>query len=169
MNRLRMSALAAALAAVAVLPVIAAAQGPYDKLLTVADVEKVAGVTGVKSVPNGSQVGAGGNLNFVNSAGKLILAVSFGDAQLYRKARDTKELEIGGKKYPNLLFAHDLPGVGDEAFASPPGPVQYVIYARKGNHSLAVNTYYPGIGEHVKPVLTEAQLKTIAQLIFTRE
>jgi hypothetical protein len=147
----------------------AAAQGPYDKLLSVADVEKVAGVTGVKTVPNGSQAGAGGMLNFVNASGKLILAVSFGDAQLYKKARDTKELEIGGKKYPNLLFAHDVAGVGDEAFASPPGPVQYVLYAHKGNHGLAVNTFYPGAGEQVKPVLTEAQLKTIAQLIFSRE
>lgn len=43
------------------------------------------------------------------------------------------------------------------------------VYARKGNHGLAVNTFYPGIGEHVKPVLTEAQLKTIAQLIVSRE
>jgi hypothetical protein len=164
-----MPAWAGALACVAALTAIVAAQGPYDKLLTAADVEKVAGVTGVKTVPNGSQVGAGGMLNFVNSSGKLILAASFGDGQLYRKARDTKEIEIAGKKYPNLLFAHNVPGIGDEAFASPPGPVQYIIYARKGDLGIAVNTFYPGVGEHVKPLLTEAQLKTIAQLIFTRE
>jgi hypothetical protein len=156
-------------AAVIALTAAIAAQGPYDKLLSIADVEKVAGVSGVRSVPNGSQVGAGGMLNFVNASGKLILSVNFGDAQLYKKARDTKELEIGGKKYPNQLFAHDVPGVGDEAFASPPGPDQYVIYAHKGNHGVAVNTFYPGVGEHVKPVLTEAQLKAIAQLIFSRE
>jgi hypothetical protein len=156
-------------AAVALTAAAAAAQSPYDKLLSIPDVEKVAGITGVKTVPNGSQPGAGGMLNFVDANGKLILSVNFGDAQLYKKARETKELEIGGKKYPNLLFAHDVAGVGDEAFASPPGPVQYIIYAHKGNHGLAVNTFYPGAGEHVKPVLTEAQLKTIAQLILSRE
>jgi len=157
------------LALAAALTAALAAQGPYDKLLTIADVEKVTGLSGVKTVPNGSQTGAGGMLNFVNASGKLVLAVNFGDALLYRKARDTKELEIGGKKYPNILFAHDVPGVGDEAFASPPGPEQYAIYARKGNHGLTVNTFFPGAGEHVKPILTEAQLKAIAQLIFSRE
>ncbi len=169
MIRPRTHAMGRMLAAVLALTATAAAQGAYDKLLTAADVEKVGGVTGVRTVPNGSQAGAGGMLNFVNASGKLILAVSFGDAQLYKKARETKELEIGGKKYPNQLFAHDVPGVGDEAFASPPGPEQIVIYARKGNHGLAINTFYPGIGEHVKPVLTEAQLKAVAQLIFSRE
>jgi len=89
------------LALAAALTAALAAQGPYDKLLTIADVEKVTGLSGVKTVPNGSQTGAGGMLNFVNASGKLVLAVNFGDAQLYRKARDTKELEIGGR---NILF-----------------------------------------------------------------
>jgi hypothetical protein len=120
------------LAAVLALTATLAAQGAYEKLLTVADVAKLTGISGVKTVPNGSQAGAGGMLNFARSDGKLILMVNFGDAQLYRKARDTKELEIGGKKYPNFLFAHDVPGVGDEAFASPPGKDQFAIYARQG-------------------------------------
>ena len=126
MIRLRTMAMAMAgtLAALTAPTAIVAAQGPYDKLLTVADVEKVAGVAGVKSVPRQPEIGAGGMLNFANSSGKLILAVSFGDGQLYKKARDTKEVDLGGKKYPNQLFAHSVPGVGDEAFASPPGPVQ---------------------------------------------
>ncbi|HWF84595.1 MAG TPA: hypothetical protein VG222_07110 [Vicinamibacterales bacterium] len=157
------------LAAVLALTATIAAQGAYDKLLTIADVEKVAGMTGVRTVPNGSQAGAGGMLNFARGDGKLILMVNFGDAQLYRKARDTKEIEIGGKKYPNMLFAHDVPGLGDEAFASPPGRDQFAIYARKGSKAITVSTYYPGVGEGVKPVLTEAQLKAIAQLIFSRE
>ncbi len=169
MTRAKTHVMSRTLAAVLALTATIAAQGAYDKLLTVGDVEKVAGVTGVRSVPNGSQVGAGGMLNFARGDGKLILMVNFGDAQLYRKARDTKELEIGGKKYPNMLFAHDVPGLGDEAFASPPGKDQFAIYARKGNKAITVSTYYPGAGEGVKPVLTEAQLKTIAQLIFSRE
>jgi hypothetical protein len=44
-----------------------------------------------------------------------------------------------------------------------------VIYARKGNKAISVSTYYPAAGENVKPVLSEAQLKQIAQVIFSRE
>jgi len=65
------------LALAAALTAALAAQGPYDKLLTIADVEKVTGLSGVKTVPNGSQTGAGGMLNFVNASGKLVLAVNF--------------------------------------------------------------------------------------------
>lgn len=146
----------------------AAAQPARDKLLTTADVEKLTGATAVKLVPRGSQTGAGGDLNFATADGKLLLMINLGDAQLYRKAREQKQITVGGQTYPMELFAHAVPGLGDEAFASPPGKMQYVIYARKGNNGLTVSTYYSGIGEAGKPRLTEAQLKQIAQLIFSR-
>jgi hypothetical protein len=149
---------------------VVSAQATSDKRLTTTDVEKVSGVTGVKLVPRGSQVGAGGDLNFARPDGKLLLMVNFGPAALYMKAKTQKEIEVGGQKYPMELFAHAVPGVGDEAFASPPGKVQYVIYARKGNNAITVSTYYPpGGGEAAKPLLTEAQLKQVAQIIFSRE
>jgi len=140
-----------------------------DSRLTVADVEKAVGFSGVKTVPRGSQPGAGGDLNFVGPDGKLMLMVNFGNQQLYNKARTQKEMKIGNQTYPMELYAHAVTGLGDEAFASPPGKIQYVIYARKGNNAVSVSTYYPGVGENVKPVLTEAQLKQIAQTIFSRE
>jgi len=140
-----------------------------DKRLTTADVEKASGLSGVKTVARGSQTGAGGDLNFVGPNGKLVLMVNFGDQQLYNKARNQKEIKVGDKTYPMELFAHAVTGVGDEAFASPPGKVQYVIYARKGNNAISVSTYFPGAGENVKPVLSEPQLIQIAQLIFSRE
>ena len=131
MIRLTRVAAVGALAAAAALSVRLAAQSPYDKVLSAADVSKVTGISGIRLVPQGSQVGAGGTLNFARPDGKLVLMVNLGPAELYRKARDSKELEIGGKKYPNLLFAHNVPGVGDEAFASPPGPVQYACTRAK--------------------------------------
>jgi hypothetical protein len=140
-----------------------------DQRLTAADVEKVSGMSGVKTVPRGSRPGAGGDLNFVGVDSKLLLMVNFGDQQLYNKARNQKEIKVGDQTYPMELFAHAVTGVGDEAFASPPGKIQYVIYARKGNKAISVSTYYPATGENVKPVLTEAQLKQIAQGIFSRE
>lgn len=140
-----------------------------DKRLTTADVEKVTGLSGVKTVARGSQTGAGGDLNFVGPNGKLVLMINFGDQQLFTKARNQKEIKVGDQTYPMELFAHAVSGVGDEAFASPPGKVQYVLYARKGNNAISVSTYYAGVGENLKPVLTEAQLKEIAQIIFSRQ
>jgi hypothetical protein len=145
-----------------------AAQATSETRLTTADVQKLTGLTGVKTVARGSQVGAGGDLNFARADGKLVLMINFGNAALYTKARTQKTIKVGDKEYPMELVAHPVTGVGDEAFASPPGPVQYVIYARKGNNAISVSTYYPGAGEGVKPILTEAQLKQIGQLIFSR-
>jgi hypothetical protein len=73
-----------------------------------------------------------GDLNFAHADGKLLVMVNFGDARLYSKAREQKEMTIGDKKYPMELFAHAVTGVGDEAFTAPPGPVQCVIYGTRG-------------------------------------
>jgi len=140
-----------------------------DPRLTVADVEKVSGLAGVKIVARGSQTGAGGDLNFAGPNGKLVLMINFGGAALYTKARAQKEITVGGATYPLELFAHAVSGVGDEAFASPPGKVQYVIYARKGSNAITVSTFFPGVGEQIRPVLTEAQLIEVARIIFSRE
>ncbi len=59
-----------------------------------------------------------------------------------------------------VLFAHRVTGVGDEAFASPPGNVQYVIYARKGKNAISVSSFYSSAGEAIRPLLNEVQLKS---------
>ena len=141
-----------------------AAQSGLDQRLTVADVEKVAGVAGVKTVARMSQPGAGGQLNFVSSDNKLLLMVNFGDAQLYKKAREQKEMKVGGKSYPMEIFAHAIPGLGDEAFDAPPGNVQYVLYVRKGDKAISISTYLA----KMKPRLTVAQLEALARTILSR-
>ncbi len=143
------------------------AQGAFDRLLGPADVEKVSGEAGVKAVPKGSKPGACGNLNFVRSDGRLILMANFGDARLYQRARAPQKITVGGNTSSIELFAHAVPGLGDEAFASPPGVVQYVIYARKGNNAVSIGTFFSRDGK--TPLLTEAQLKQIAALVLSRE
>ncbi|HEY1910923.1 MAG TPA: hypothetical protein VGG73_08375 [Vicinamibacterales bacterium] len=150
------------------LTALVGAQAVVDKRLTSEDVAKVVGITGIRSVARGAQTGAGGDLNFSRPDGKLLLMVNFGDAKLYTKARQQKQTTVGGKAYPMELFAHRVTGVGEEAFASPPGSVQYVIYARKGNNAISVTSFYSSAGEAIRPLLNEAQLKSIAQTIFSR-
>jgi hypothetical protein len=148
-----------------VLSTSASAQGP-DSRLTVGDVEKITGLTGVHVVAPGSQPGAGPGLNFAGPDNKLILMVNFGTDALYRRAREQKEMAMGNTKVPMVLYHAGVPGIGDEAFDSPPGPVQYVIYLRKGTKAASVTTYFDASGKKTR--LSMEQLKTIAKTVADR-
>lgn len=141
------------------------AQAP-DSRLTVADVEKVTGLTGVHVVTPRSQPGAGPGLNFADSDNKLILMVNFGTDALYRRARAQTEMTVGSAKVPMVLYHADVGGIGDEAFDSPPGPVQYVIYLRKGTKAASITTYFDSSGKKTR--LSIEQLKTIAKTVAAR-
>src|SRR5579871_3495456 len=91
-----------------------------DPRLTVADVEKVTGLTGVQLVAPGSIAGAGAGLNFATADRKMILMVNVGPAALYTRAKEQQEYH----GLPMPLFHAAVTGVGDEAFDSPPGPFQ---------------------------------------------
>jgi hypothetical protein len=55
----------------------------YNDYLTAADIEKVSGLTGVKSIPRDPGKGAGGNLNFSASDDNLIVMVQFVNKSYY--------------------------------------------------------------------------------------
>ena len=97
---------------------------------------------------------------------KLILMVNFGTDSLYRRAREQKEMTVGSSKMPMVLYHADVPGIGDEAFDSPPGPVQYVIYLRKGAKAASVTTYFDASGKKTR--LTMEQLKAVAKIAADR-
>lgn len=141
----------------------ASAQTP-DPRLTVADVEQATGMKPVHIVAPGTLPGAGPGLNFATADNKMLVMVNFGPDTLYTRAKNQKEMEVGGKKYPMELHHADLPGIGDEAFDSPPGDMQYVIYLRKGKNGASINTYLQG----GKPRLSIDQLKAIAKIVASR-
>ncbi|HEY7291063.1 MAG TPA: hypothetical protein VH583_14600 [Vicinamibacterales bacterium] len=132
-----------------------------DPRLTVADVEKATGLKGVQLVAPGSIAGAGAGLNFASAEKKMILMVNFGPAALYNRAKAQKE--YAGVPMP--LFHADVPGIGDEAFDSPPGPLQYVLYVRKGANAASFTAYYVPPN---KATLTLEQLKQIARVAAPR-
>jgi hypothetical protein len=155
-----MSRLCRVLTMASLLAVPALAQNA-DPRLTIADVEKVTGITGIQLVAPGSVTGAGAGLNFAGPDKKMILMVNFATAALYRRAKDQKT--IGGMPMP--LFHADVPGIGDEAFDSPPGPTQYVLYVRKGANAASFTSYYVS---NTKATLTMEQLKAIAKIAVSR-
>jgi hypothetical protein len=154
------------------LPATAAAPQPAstDPRLTIADVEKVTGLKGIQLVPRMWQPGAGGNLNFADASKHLVLMVNFGTADLYRHAREQKELKVGSNTVPMTLYHAGVKGLGDEAFDSPPGSLQYVLYVRKGNQAVSVSTYFRSGGNPRSPtsVLTMEQLKQLAAIVVSR-
>lgn len=118
-------------------PAIAQASKPtsapanYQKLLTVADVESATGLKGLKLVPRGSTTGAGGDLNFGNADGSLLLMVQFGNADLFKQ----------WKAQPDV-YNSAVTGVGDEAFNGPKGGLSpYVLFFRKGSHSVGLSSF----------------------------
>ena len=138
-----------------------------DPRLTVADVEKVTGMKGLQVVAPGSVAGAGPGLNFAGPNRKMVLMVNFGTADLYRRAKEQKDMKVGSMTIPMPLFHAAVPGIGDEAFDSPPGPVQYVLYLRKGQKAASLTTYVLD-AKATKTVLTIEQLKQIGAVVASR-
>ena len=66
---------------------------------------------------------------------------------------------------PMPLFHADVSGIGDEAFDSPPGPLQYVLYVRKGAAAASFTAYYVS---PAKATLTIEQLKQLARIVVPR-
>ena len=122
-------------------------------VLTVADVEKAAGVSGVKLTEKNPSKGAGGDLNFVGPDGKLLVMV-----RVYKSG--------GYEKLKKMYFAGDVKGVGDEAFSAPPGVKQpYVLDFRKGSAAASVTTY---LNRDATPKLSMAQLSELGRIVASR-
>jgi hypothetical protein len=140
----------------------AAAQGspeaqdrsPYRKLLTVTDVEGVTGVKGLKLVPRNLTKRVAGDLNFAKADGSLLLTVQFGPRNLYDQW-----------KAQNGFINSAVNGIGDEAFNGPSGMAPYVLFLRKGDHSLSLASY---LKDDMKPLVSQDQLRSLAKIILSR-
>jgi hypothetical protein len=96
----------------------------------------------------------------------MLLMVTFGTDALYARAKAQKDMKMGNTTMPMVLFHAAVPGIGDEAFDSPPGALQYVIYLRKGAKAASVTTYFERNGRTTR--LTMEQLKAIAKIVAER-
>ncbi len=137
------------------LAVAAFAQNPNEKYLTGADVDRVAGMKGVKLIPRMSVPGAGGDLNFADAAGELILMVQITDARNFDGFK---------KKYEKAAIA----GVGDQAFqgAIMPGMPDNLLAFTKGSRCCVLTAF----GDFAKNriYLKIDQLAALAKVIASR-
>lgn len=101
-------------------------------LLSVADVEKATGLTGVKLVSPGSTTDAVGRLNFANESGTLIATMNIGDGTAFDQSLGT------------MLFSRESTGTGSMCFVGPSSqvsPVLTVFAAAEGDHAVIMKTF----------------------------
>jgi hypothetical protein len=134
-----------------------AVAGAYDNYLKANDIEKVAGLKGVKSVAKGALSGAGGDLNFATSDDKLIVMVQVVGKSQY----------VGFKKY---FFKSSIKGLGEEAMegASVPGMPSNVVVFVKGAQCVALTAFGDAASGGKKFMLTIAQMSELAKTIAAR-
>jgi hypothetical protein len=129
-----------------------------SKYLTVADVEKVSGETGLKLIDYDPSIGAGGDLNFAKSDNTMFLL-----AQIQNKSTvwDAWKKQTG-------FFNEAIPGVGDEAYNGPKGMgVIYVLFFYKGNTAFSLSSFFNLTGDG-KPYFTQEQLIELAKIMVSR-
>jgi hypothetical protein len=133
----------------------AMAQNPNDKYLTAGDVEKATGIKGVALVPRGSAAGAGGDLNFADASGELILMVQFTDAGNFTG-------------FKNKYAKGPVSGVGDQAFqgAAMAGMPDNLIAFTKGTRCVVLTAFADFIKKKV--YLTVDQLTALGKVIASR-
>jgi hypothetical protein len=133
----------------------ASAQGSFDKYLAPADVEKVGGIKGARSIPRGSVAGAGGDLNFADDSGELVLMIQFADVKSFAGFKT---------KYARGVVS----GVGDQAIqgASMPGMADNLLAFTKGARCVVLTAFGDFVNKKV--YLTVDQLTALGRLIASR-
>jgi hypothetical protein len=130
------------------------AQSPNEKYLTALDFEKI-GLKGVKLIPRMSKSGAGGDLNFTNAEGELILMVQI-----------TGKSQFEG--YKKMYAKAAVSAVGDQAIqgAVMPGFPDGILAFTKGVNCVALTSF----GDYLKKTnyLTMDQLITLGKIIAAR-
>jgi len=122
--------------------------------LTIADIEKVSGVSGIKLVDKGSLPGAGGSLNFALND-KMYAMFVIADMNVYDQWKN-------GEKY----IHEKLSGIGDEAYSAPEGPVQFIVFFRDGSNVASVSSFVNfDTGD---PYLNMKQLSELAKIAVGR-
>jgi len=138
------------------------AEGKFDHIITVAEVESIAGLTGVMQVPREPlNKFRNGDLNFVLKDEQPVLMIQFRPVLVF----DTNVYE--NLKSDSGYFKAPVQGIGEEAFTSPAFAPQFSINFRKGKYFAVVTTHVDP-RDKTKTVLKMDHLIALAKLIVSR-
>ena len=131
---------------------------PYEKYLTIEDVNRVTGLKVVWQVPYHPEEFLGSDLNFVSEQGEKILCVAFSKAGLYDTYRSTVPKN----------FKTQVKNLGEEALIGPDieGREPFMLVFRKGDHAVSLTT--ATTMDPTRNLLTVDQLITIGGIIASR-
>lgn len=124
-------------------------------MLTVADLEKITGMSGVHATPKNQAKGAGGELNFENAENKLVTIVMIQDAAMF---------DFWKKQYGTL--ADPVPSLGSEAFITKPKSAIAYIFFKKANKAIWIQSM--GWNKKGGNNISDAQLLEMAKLAVSR-
>ncbi len=124
-------------------------------ILTVADIEKVIGMSGVHATPKNQAKGAGGELNFENAENKLVTIVMIQDAAMF---------DFWKKQYGTL--ADPVPNLGSEAFLTKPKSAIAYVFFKKANKAIWIQSM--GWNKKGGNNVSDAQLLELAKLAVSR-
>jgi hypothetical protein len=113
----------------------------------------------INILPRDPSKGAGGDLNFADSDGKLVVMAGFQSADYYTRFKTQKS-----------YFKSDIKGVGEEAFSGPSsGGAEYLLVFRKGSHCISLTSFFNLGGPASKPLmLTKEQLVELGKVVAGR-
>ncbi len=132
-----------------------------QSLITVADVEKVSGLTGIKQQVQGD------SLTFRTQDNKLVLKVQVRNDRIYKQTKAEK-----------LSFHASVSGIGDDAFDSPSDDINmgvrspdgkkqpYLLWFLKGGTSVSLTTY--ASSSHPQFYLSQDKLRELAKVMVSR-
>lgn len=138
---------------------VLAANSPNAAFLTVEDVAKITGFQGLTMVFKDPAKRMIGDINFIRPDGIKILSVTFETVNLKEFAK-TKTTD----SFKNA-FRGPVKGIGDEAYDGPPKMEPFILSVLKGTHWMTISTSFD-IKKGMKPILTQDQLKKIAEIII---
>lgn len=142
---------------------IAGVAGQFDNVLSVADVEKATGLSGVKQVPRNKAVDGitenkflTGDINFVRADNQPILMVQFRPLFILEQLKS----DAGYVKA-------QLQGLGEEAFTSPAFDPQTTVNFKKGNYVVVIATHIDP-KDKTKTILKMDQVISLAKIVASR-
>lgn len=157
----RFGLLGLALVLLSGLAVAGAQSSPYDKYLTIEDIQNVGKLTGLKTVPYDPSKGAGGDLNFALADGTMVLIASF-------QTLDQKDYEKYKTQMKNYIKG-SVPGIGEDAFSGPANDPQFYIGFRKGTWVVTLSSFFnPDPAKKGATFLSMDQIAELAKIVIGR-
>lgn len=107
-------------------------------LLTIADVEQVTGLKGLKLVESGSNDEAVGRLNFATADGVLVATMNIGDGTAFDQSMQ------------GMYFSEIATGTGSMCYVGPSkqvSPVLTIFAAAQGDHAVIMRTFLKKQGD----------------------